>query len=397
MENNICEFVEKAVVNLLYKEPLHAYLLMSMQRKYDSKFKASAGVSIRDMGIQLSINPEMFLKFTLDEASAVLVHECMHIYNKHHSRISDLDDKITEDKKLTFLAFNLAADVAINQYIPNIPKDSCTLEWFNKQFNTEAKPGETFEYYYEMIKKDVQDNPSKYEGMENDHDWGDSDGTSQEVKDQIVRDMVKNAQDKLSNEQVGNLPAHIKLALDALYHIPRDWRSDIRRFVAKQYAAKSKPTWTRRNRRYGVTQAGYKSDAKLSIVVGWDTSGSMSDEICAQVWSELRKLFDQGVELYVIECDCEVGAKYNFKKTMTPQCTGRGGTCFAPVFEEVAKSKRSFDGMLYFTDGGGPGNESIKDPPFPILWCLTDPFQDSAIPFTLPRYRQTTKVTVNKR
>lgn len=402
-------FLEKAIVHLLSKERFHAYMLMQMERIVDPKLKAAAAVTIQNRQAYLIINPTLFETKTVAEAAAILIHECMHLYNRHHRRYTEISHT-AGDRKLTFRAANISMDCAINQYIQGLAEGCISLEWFNKTFGGKAEAGQTWEYYYELIKEDVQQNPSKYpdnsghswDGSSDDGDGDSKDGSSKgknkgeddgEMTDQVVRDIVKNARDKCND--VGDLPAHIKLALDALFHTPRNWKQDIRRFAARVFAAKSKPTWTRRNRRYGLQQAGFKSDARLSLAVGWDTSGSMDDETCAQIWTELKRL-SKDAELYIVECDCEVGAQYKFKKHQAPGCTGRGGTSFAPAFEAVQKSGIHFDGMLYFTDGGGPGDEIIKNPPFPVLWCLTDPFMDTAIPFTDPRYRQTTKIEIKK-
>ena len=67
---------------------------------------------------QMYINPHFFCKkLNQKQRKAVLVHEIAHILNKHPFRIPFI---AVPDNKRTLL--NIACDMAINQYIPDIPK-----------------------------------------------------------------------------------------------------------------------------------------------------------------------------------------------------------------------------------------------------------------------------------
>jgi predicted metal-dependent peptidase len=115
------------------------------------------------------------------------------------------------------------------------------------------------------------------------------------------------------------------------------------------------------------------------IVVAIDTSGSMTDDILADVIGEIDKLRSTTeCRLTLIQCDAAIHKveefdEYSGASFARFRVFGRGGTSFKPVFNWIRdQSQRGiyqFDTLIYLTDGYGDFPE--KPPTYPVLWIMT--------------------------
>jgi hypothetical protein len=135
------------------------------------------------------------------------------------------------------------------------------------------------------------------------------------------------------------------------------------------------PDYLRPNRRFpervGEIPGRRRRPPKPKLLVGIDTSGSMTGEALDRVAGEIRRLARQA-RLTLVECDAVVHRIYPMTGELGP-FVGGGDTDFTPVFDEVS-AVRHFEGLVYFTDG--KGNMPAMAPSLPTLWALThgDPF-----------------------
>ncbi len=135
------------------------------------------------------------------------------------------------------------------------------------------------------------------------------------------------------------------------------------------------PDYLRPNRRFpervGEIPGRRRRPPKPTLMVGIDTSGSMTGEALDRVAKEIRRLA-RHARLTLVECDAAVHRIYPMTGPLGP-FVGGGDTDFVPVFDE-ARAARRFDGLVYFTDG--KGNLPATPPTIPTLWTLThhDPF-----------------------
>lgn len=135
------------------------------------------------------------------------------------------------------------------------------------------------------------------------------------------------------------------------------------------------PDYLRPNRRFparvGEIPGRRRRPPKPKLLVGIDTSGSMTGEALDRVAKEVRRLA-RFARLTLVECDAVVHRIYPMPGQLGP-FVGGGDTDFVPVFDE-AQSAREFEGLVYFTDG--KGNQPVTPPAVPTLWVLThnDPF-----------------------
>ena len=97
-----------------------------------------------------------------------------------------------------------------------------------------------------------------------------------------------------------------------------------------------------------------------------DTSGSMSDELLADISAELG-VMAKHFKVTVVECDAAIRAVYPYRPIKT--VCGRGGTSFRPPLKAKFLRAQKPDLIVCFTDGSGPAPK--KTPALPVLWCLT--------------------------
>jgi predicted metal-dependent peptidase len=377
--------IEKVVVRLLRTNGVFfASLISQMQRipleGKEAKQLNTCGVTIKNGRILLYWNPKFFETLTLDEARAVLEHECGHLVRDHIPRFKDKDQHIA----------NLATDLAQNQYITGLPKDCVMLDKFPKEWKLKEK--ESAEYYYDEFMKhankiQVSKNPDgSYHVKITDpkgktiaeFDVNDMDGSewkeadTSELSKEVVRQAVKEAVDQMKRSQ-GTLPQGLEVAINEILQPPKiSWNQLLRQYVAVSIKSGHKQSWKKPNRRFGATQKGRLSDHTIALGVCFDTSGSMGPEDYKIGFSELKSI--QGcykADINVFECDADVHRhfKLNKYKRHDGKPRGGGGTDFRPVFDYIIKKKIRCDVLIYFTDMYGTFPTGKY--PFKTIWVST--------------------------
>lgn len=432
--------LEEAMMELIHAEPFYANLTLNMRREFTTKFPTLA-VNVTDeinLFINPYFFQALSIPERVDVIKHECLHVINNHFVRFRdlepliyddSKPRGMAERLNDMQTASVL--NQAADYAINEYLRNLPKNG--VKMFDKDGNVICYPEGTkddkgkdisgeealgrllfvndlkkqhpsvineqnFEYYYEILKKEQekqkqqqQQGQGKGQGQPgqgqpqpgsggmtlDDHSaWHESDATEDQITEK-VKEMVNKAVEQTSAKDMGNVPGNIIKAIHDLNHVPKDWRQDIQRFVARTTEILIETTRKKRNRRYGVVFPGYKIQPKLNIAIGLDTSGSVGDEELQQFHSEIVRLHNMGIDLTIIECDTRVNQVYKFDPKKEFKVHGRGGTAFAPVFKECEKLE--IDGLIYMTDGECWG-EQIPTPKFTVLWALTPPFHTQYLP-----------------
>lgn len=133
-----------------------------------------------------------------------------------------------------------------------------------------------------------------------------------------------------------------------------------------------RPTYLRPSRRFparlGELPGRVRRPARLRLLVGLDTSASMTADVlgaCAAELPRLRNLAD----LTIAEVDAAVHRVY--RRGEPGPVFGGGDTDFHPLFR-LLQERRDFDAVVYFTDGAGAW--PTTPPAVPVLWVLTSSF-----------------------
>ncbi len=321
---------------------------------------------------------------------------------------------------------NQAADYAINEFNPALPQEVAMFDKKGKMavFPTTNEDGtpsadpmagkpakgrllfvkdlkkkiphildqQSLEYYYEFLKQEQEKQKQKQQGgaggkgqpqqgqgqgqpqpgsggmtLDDHSAWHESDATEDAITDK-VKEVVNKAVEQTGERAMGNMPGSLVQAINQLNHVPKDWRQDMQRFVARSMELLIESTRKRRNRRYGILFAGQKIIPKLTIGTIIDASGSVCDDEVTQFAAELGRIYKMDIKVKIIEHDARVNAIYDFNPKKEFKVHGRGGTSFKQAYEEMAKLE--VDGIIHFTDCGCY-DEGIKKPKVPVLWAIT--------------------------
>ncbi|MGH9876039.1 MAG: vWA domain-containing protein [Nitrososphaerales archaeon] len=353
-----------AIVSLLLEEPFFGTLAMSLKFKPDPSVKTES-----TNGKTVRYNPKFIESIPFEQVKAEICHEVMHSAKLHPYRRDNRDMKI----------WNIACDFVINNELQarNYKLDSTWLR--DPQFN-----GMSEEQVYVVISTLSKEKQDNFDKQSQDHgqvdDVKQSQGNEESIQEQIQSWQNTVLRAAKQAEQVGKLPAFVKVLVEAIKNPIVDWRALLRRFL--EQSVKKDYTWTRPNSRYtaaGLYLPSLQSESILPvIVVYWDTSGSRwSQQQQQQTAHEVVAIIQeaQPEETVVLFGDAKVQGVQRFSPTdiieLKPK--GGGGTDFRPIFEYIEASNNDINPCCFIgiTDllGTFPG----KAPDYPVLWCVKDP------------------------
>ena len=136
------EELSRASVMLVMREPFFGHVLCSLQRHFSTSITTLA-VALRGQAIQLIVNPHFFLDRlkNLEERTAVLKHEILHVVLSHLFRQQDSFDPVL---------WNIATDLVVNQYVRpfKLPDGAIRLGTFP---DMGLIPEDTAERYYDAL------------------------------------------------------------------------------------------------------------------------------------------------------------------------------------------------------------------------------------------------------
>ena len=121
------------------------------------------------------------------------------------------------------------------------------------------------------------------------------------------------------------------------------------------------------NKRYSENP-GLKIKFKNHILVGVDTSGSVSTNELKEFFNELCHMHKTGHKITVAQCDAGLSDVKEFNPRHDWKIHGRGGTSFQPVVDHFNENKKNYTALIYCTDGEAP---APQDCPKNTLWCLS--------------------------
>ena len=411
--NETSDLLKNSMVALILDEPFYANLILNMNRIYTIDVP-TIGVNVTDQ-VNLFINPFFWKNLSELEQIDILKHECHHVMYNHFARFKDLEPEFYEEentlekklnKMLQASLLNQAADYPINEYLPNLPKE---MKFYDKEGNVILQPEEieqedgtkiknpeggkpiigkpcmveelakkfpkierkqTLEYYYSFLKENLSKKTIGIQigGTVDDHSLWKEGNQDTEFVTEKVKQIVNDAVEKTQNSK-GNIPGDLLEIINRLNYKPKDWRQDLQKFIARTSEIIVETSRKIRNRRYGVLYPGFKTFPKMKLAIPVDCSGSVSNEILNQFFTEIERIHKTGVEITVIEFDTKVNGVFDFNPKREIKIHGRGGTHFAPALEKCEELE--VDGIIFFTDGGDCYTDA-KKPKIPILWALSE-------------------------
>lgn len=393
MIKNKSEELAKASKDLMLKEPFYGLFLIMLNKQWNNKVVPTAGVSRLGINYQLYLNSDFWEKLSADQKIGLLKHELLHIAFFH---ITDYDH--LSNKKIA----NIAMDIEINQlieasYLPPGPQLISSYPELN------LKPKAGTKYYYDELMKGAScpgTCPNLDEMLSAMAGEGPEDGTSISITvgpngeitinapnhgtweefedlDEATKKLIKSQTEHILNEvasQVvksrGTIPAEMKEILDKLSELTPskfNWRAYVRRFVGGSIKTFTKMSRQKPNFRF-VDNPGLKHKEKRHILVGVDTSGSVSTEELKDFFNEIHHISRTGTEITLVQCDSAISSIGKFDKNKDLIITGRGGTNFYPVTDYYDANHRKYNCLIYLTDGECSAPEKCRGP---VLWVIS--------------------------
>ena len=361
----------RATKTLMLREPFYGYFLMSMNKSWDEGV-GTAGVSKHNIGFKLTIAPTFWKGLTDLQQLGIMKHELLHIAFFHLT----MRDKYPDHE-----LFNIAADMEINQYIDKtwLPSGCIDIDEFKKDLpHLDYKKGT--DYYYKELGQAKKNNTSPtlnqfLQGARNMHGtWDDFKGLSDAEK-KLLESQAE-YQMKTTAEQVqkrsGSIPGELAELIKGMYEktVPKfNWKGYLRRFAGGSMKIFTKKLRRKHNKRFDHLP-GLKVKPKKHILVGVDTSGSVSSAELEEFFQEIHHMHKTGADITVIQCDTQIVDISPYKKGAEKEIKGRGGTSFTPVVDHYNKYINKYSCLIYLTDGeaSNPQNK----PKGKTLWVLSE-------------------------
>ena len=369
--------LSKTAKALMLLEPYYGFFLIMLNKTWRQDLP-TAGVSKNGINYQLAINEEFWTSLSEEHQLGLLKHELLHIAFGHLTSFGSFSDK-----KLA----NVAMDMEINQYIDTdwLPKGGIMIEDY-EDLNLDRKAG--CRYYYKKLQELQQEKDKNgtcgNEPMDKllddiangdvpDHStWEEFDDLSEAEKKLIDKQLQKVLSD--AKEQTvkkrGSIPGEIEgvITIEEIVAPKFDWRGYMRRFTGVSTKVFTKKIRRKENRKFPESP-GLKLKMKQHMLLGIDTSGSVSDSELQEFMSEIHHIYKAGVDVTIIQCDTSINSIEPYKGKNEITVSGRGGTEFDPVLEYYNENQKRYTSLVYFTDG--ECNTHVK-PKGHVLWVLSE-------------------------
>jgi len=376
--------LDRDIYHLLKDEPFFALLSRQLDKRPDESIP-TAGIKYNPdrLSYEIIYNSKFMESLTPEVKKWVLMHELYHASLGHcqHRKLEDLDRSTA----------NAAMDLAINS-LSNMREGApdFVLMPGRGAYEDITLYGQSADWYGNHIKKQKSDNPeygNDGEGQFDDHsDFGEDGMTDEEamgkqIADKKLGDAIAKAADecdfgdKKGGEPKGwgSVSMEIKKTIrDAVKNrFKLDPKRVLASFIKSSVAADKKTSVTKRNRRLPGRKFGRRVSHRANIAVSIDQSGSVSDQLLAQVFEWLND-FAKFASFTVVPFDHRVfeDKVYVWKKgeKRRKERVLCGGTDFDAPTEFV--NKRNFDGHIVVTDmlAGKPVRSNCQR-----LW-LTDSY-----------------------
>lgn len=338
-------------------------------------------MSIPTMGVSrdcvLYFNSQWVSEQTVAALAFSLVHECLHLLDKHADRLEPL---YPDDHELR----NHGADLAINPAVKKLGYPAPKKILWPAQYK--MPDGNTAEWYCEQLlkNKDWRQQIKLVPGgghcgscathsLPNESEVG---RTKAEI-DRMRKDTAAAIKDAAGR---GSVPGDLLRWAEGELTPPKvRWQDVLARAIRRGYGSRpgfAEYTYQKPSRRQwclgrgALIQSHYQPIPNVLSVV--DSSGSMGpDELRSAVSEVVAVLRSVGAPVWIGSCDADLnGEPKQVWDVAQIQIRGGGGTDFAPPFVWLAKRRnRGPSLVIYLTDGDGAAPAACP-PGVDVVWVL---------------------------
>jgi len=384
------ERIIAARIALLRHFPFFGSLAMHLRPIELTKEEAAKEMMMPTMGVDeygnMPYNKAFVEKITQDDLIFVIAHEVMHLALEHLGRKGSRDPTV----------FNIAADEAINLLLKEEMK---TPDWCLKHEEFANKSAEEiYDIIIQKIKSQLQamglmDKNGKLTQPLDSHYYGSGNqgqkkqqGQGSGNQQKLGSKWAQKGQEKLNMPKVvkdaasfaksqGRLPAGMERLFKHLLEPKCNWKEILRKYIMNSIPQDwnyMKPSKRSISSGFYMPQT---TKEEVNIIVGVDSSGSISDEeyhqFLTEIWAMTKSVAN--LKATVIVCDAEISEVVEIDNSFDPAFMhgrGYGGTSCLPVFDWIEKEKNNNIKLLvYLTDGYI--DTPRETPPFPHLWVIT--------------------------
>lgn len=403
-------------MRILYNHGFYGLLLMHMIYAVSEEIETAC-----TDGVRITFSIDFLDSLSDSELDFVMMHEILHVVLQHCFR-GDVEDPE---------AYNIAADIVVNSNIMlenGMKASSITLSKYGIAMHVapDGKEGHeyTAEQVYAMLPKNLNkkgnnkspgsavgrakkenkkgnnkspgsaDGRAKKEIAKDKHQpvwvWDDHSQWGKYEEDDTLRDVwVKRFEDAAEAIKIrdpsnarGLLPAFAERILKELKKTQTDWHTILNDFIQEEVVDYS---FTPPDRRFDdspffLPDFNGKEDRVEDILFMIDTSGSMSDDMIAAAYSEVKGAIDQfngKLKGWLGFFDAAIIKPQPFSdenefKTIKP--AGGGGTDFQIIFEYVFHhmSDKLPASIIILSDGDAPFPLEKLAGGIPVLWLLNN-------------------------
>ena len=398
----------EARVYLMSRLPF-VYVVMHRMLKFE--WAEGLGTASTD-GRMIKFDPDFMLSLNYQHRAFVLAHECLHAVFHHTAQFKDLMGRNLFNKPFVPKLANISADYVINHILHSagIPKPDMAL--YDEKFTGDMGWKEV---YKELLPKVKFTSCSACSGAKGNDGNGAGDGAGdgddtaggggglrlpKPANGQKQFDIHELKEDPRSESQWkqaiaeavqaqksrGDLPGGLQAVVDEFLEPKISWREELRAELLSSQKGEGS-TWNRPNRRAKILFDAYLPAScdymTGTVVVGVDTSGSVSDAELSSFMSEVSGILADAPpeELWLLSVDAkvheaeEIDDPVDLELFAREKLVGRGGTDMTQIFKWVDEQEISPDFVVVLTDGFTPFG---VDPGYPVIWVMSS---DNTAPF----------------
>ena len=391
-------------MRLLVNHSFYGMLLMHLKYSLDLECQTAY-----TDGEKIAFSPNFMDELSDSELDFVMMHEIMHVALLHCFRGTDFDKEL----------FNVACDIVVNSNIllsNNMDKKAITLNKYGESMHLapDGKEGHfyTAEEVYKMLEKSAKslskqksrdgkekeeensnkngknsssnsqkckrngfDDHSKWSGKDNDEQLG-------ELWVKRVTDIVETVSILDPSNARGLLPLSAKRLFDKLKKAQTDWRTVLNNFIQEDITdySFSPPDKRFDGFDFYLPDFNEKDETVKDVLFMIDTSGSMSNDMIATCFSEIKGAIEsfngklQGL-LGFFDAAIYPPEPFNTVDEMLKiPALGGGGTSFEIIFKYVEEYMLDNPPtcIVVLTDGYAPFPEEKVARDIPVLWIINN-------------------------
>lgn len=382
----------QAIIQVLQSQRILGEILLQVPRRVVQEQDATLGLFWQKDQIELRVVPQKLAELRSDEVVILLEHEALHLLWQHPLRYANSP---------TPELVQLATDIAVNQYLPEVPRETMTLEKLQRYLQRRILPHQDSSSYLRLLKnlsdqdrqklrrkgkrgadQDTQAKSSQVV-QETHQGWqlGDAQPTSgiQQLRLAQFKKILHQAYMNTPKKDRGLLPGDILTTLLKPQINSRfTWQQLVSRQVGTLAAGREEAAY-RFNRRqpWRMELPGAVSRLVPRVLVFVDNSGSVTDDELEKILSQISYLTNSDhlpVEIYPF--DARVHSEHyqhieNGKRVIFHR-VGGGGTSFQCIFDFLHDRHINPTNSLVVIMTDGWGEQKINPYNFhQVDWLVT--------------------------